>query len=103
MLLINDRVIARGTHSSLLTEAKVGGRSRGGGGSGVTWGARYLFWYPFISGKGGGGGTDGVRVVRGWLLTLLTMRLGMRLVFCREMVVSTNITTHRSDGIFSRE
>ena len=95
MLSINDRVVARGTRSSSLTKAKVGDRSRGGGGGGgVTWGARYLFWYPFISGKGGGGGADGVGVVRGWLLTLLTTRLGMRLVFRREVVVSTSITTH---------
>ena len=94
MLSINNRVVARGTRSSSLTEAKVGGRSRGGGGSGITWGTRYLFWYSFISGKGGGGGADGVGVVRGWLLMLLMTRLGMRLVFRREVVVSTNITTH---------
>ena len=94
MLSINNRIVARGTRSSSLTEAKVGSRGRGGGGSGITWGTGYLFWYPFVSGKGGGGGANGVRVVRGWLLTLLTTRLGMRLVLSREVVVSTNIATH---------
>ena len=81
MLLINNRIVARGTRSSSLTEVKVGGRGRGGGGGGgVTWGARYLFWYPFISGKGGRGGADGVGVVRGQLLMLLMTRLSVRLV-----------------------
>ena len=95
MLSINNWVIARGTRSSSLTEVKIGGRSRGGGGGGsITWGARHLLWYSFISGKGGGGGTDGVRVVRGWLLTLLTTRLGMGLVFYCKVIVSANVTTH---------
>ena len=40
------------------------------------------------------GGADGVGVVRGWLLTLLTMGLGMGLVFRREVVISANVTTH---------
>ena len=66
---INNRIVARGMRSSSLTEVKVGSRSRGGGGSSVTRGARYLFWYPLISSKGGGGGADGIGVVRGWLLT----------------------------------
>ena len=95
MLSINNRIVARGTRSSSLTEAEVGSRSRGGGsGGGITWGARHLFWYPFISGKGSGGGANGIGVVRGWLLTLLTTRLGVRLVFHRKVIVSTDITTH---------
>ena len=95
MLSINGRVIARGARSGLLTDTKVGGRSRGGGGSGcVAWGARYLFWNSFIVGEGGRGIADGVRVVGRWLLTLLTMRLSMRLVLSRKMVISTNIATH---------
>ena len=71
--------------------------------SGITWGVRYLFWYPFISSEGGRGGTDGVRVVGGWLLTLLATGLDVRLVFHCEVVVSTNVTAHRSDSIFSRK
>ena len=63
-------------------------------GGGITWGARYLFWYPFISSKGGRGGADGVGVVRGRLLTLLTTRLSVRLVFRHEVVVSADVTTH---------
>ena len=95
MLSINNRIVARGTRSSSLTEAKVGGRSRGGGGGGrIAWGARYLFWNSFIVGEGGRGIADGVRIVRRWLLTLLTTRLDVGLVFSRKMVISTNITTH---------
>ena len=95
MLSINNRIVARGTRSSSLTEAKVGGRSRGGGGGGcIAWGARYLFWNSFIVGEGGRGIANGVRIVRRWLLTLLTTRLDVRLVLSRKMVISTNITTH---------
>ena len=95
MLSINNRIVARGTRSSSLTEAKVGGRSRGGGGGGcIAWGARYLFWNSFIVGEGGRGIADGVRVVRRWLLTLLSTRLDVGLVLSRKMVISTNITTH---------
>ena len=95
MSSINNRVVARGACLSSLAKAKVGGRSGGGGGGrSVTRSARYLFWNPFIGGEGGGGGADGVGVVRGWLLTLLTTGLGMGLVFRREVVISANVTTH---------
>ena len=95
MLSINNWVVARGACSSSLTKAEVSGRSGGrGGGSSVTGGARYLFRYSFIIGKRGRGVADGIRVIRGWLLTLLTTRLNVRLVLGRKMVVSTNITTH---------
>ena len=95
MLSINNRIVARRTRSSSLTDAKVGGRSRGGGGgSSITRGAGYLFWYSFIIGEGGRGIADGVRVVGRWLLTLLTTRLDVGLVLSRKMVISTNITTH---------
>ena len=104
MLSINSRVVARGARSSSLTDAKVGGRSRGGaGGSGITRGAGYLFWNSFVIGEGGRGIADGIRVVGRWLLTLLTTRLDMRLVLSREMVITANITAHRSDSILSRE
>ena len=93
--IVNNRIVAKGAHSSSLTKVKVGGGSRGRrGGSGITRGMGYLFWYPFISGEGGRGGVDGIGVVRGWLLTLLTTRLGVRLVFHRKVIVSTDITTH---------
>ena len=104
MLSINNRIVARGTRSSSLTEAKIGGRSRGGGGGGcIAWGARHLFWNSFIVGEGDRGIADGVRVIGRWLLTLLTTRLDMRLVLSREMVITANITAHRSDSILSRE
>ena len=51
---------------------------------------RYLLWYSFIGGEGGRGGANGVRVVG----RLLTMGLDVRLVFRREVVVSTNVTAH---------
>ena len=95
MLSINNGVVARGAHSSSLTNSEVGGGSGGGGsGGGITQGSRYLFWNSLIVGKRGRGVADGIRVVRRWLLTLLTTRLDVRLVLGCKMVVSTNITTH---------
>ena len=95
MLSINSRVVARGARSSSLTDAKVGGRSRGGaGGSGITRGAGYLFWNSFVIGEGGRGIADGIRVIGRWLLTLLMTRLDVGLVLSHKMVISTNIATH---------